>query len=262
MPNKALGSTLIFLAVLIPSVAVLTYSNSGSLIPNPHVEDCNGPINSICIGRVGNKVANFLIQKINTDTVEGTIYYLYPLAYEGVPKTLLVGEVIGYACDGTLTKLTSINYANQTLIFTKQVNGSIGACPICLSGDTLIDTPEGKISIKELKVGMPVYTVDKYGQKQVAVILNVSRTEVPSTHFMVDLVLGDGRELFASPRHPTADGRIFGNVRIGDIVDHSIVKDVKIVPYGQRYTFDILPSGDTGFYWANGILVGSTLKNS
>jgi hypothetical protein len=25
-------------------------------------------------------------------------------------------------------------------------------------------------------------------------------------------------------------------------------------------TFDILPAGSTGTYWANGILVGSTLK--
>src|SRR5438552_15960889 len=244
MLNKGLGSSLIFLIVLIPSVAILAYANSGSLIPNPHV-DCNGGINSICVGRVGDKIANFLIQKINSDTVEGTIYYLYPLAYEGVPKTLLVGEEIGYGCDGTLTKLTNIDYKNQTVTFTKEVNGPTGACPICLYGESLIDTPEGKINIKELKVGMPVFTVDKFGQKQVSVILKVSRTEVSTSHFMVDIVLKDGRELFASPGHPTSDRRIFGNIRIGDIVDHSMVKSVKIVPYSQRYTYDILPYGDT-----------------
>jgi len=32
------------------------------------------------------------------------------------------------------------------------------------------------------------------------------------------------------------------------------------VRYQETATFDILPSSSTGFYWANGILLGSTLK--
>ena len=46
---------------------------------------------------------------------------------------------------------------------------------------------------------------------------------------------------------------------IWDPLDHSIVKTAELVPYGQAYTYDLLPSGVTGFYWANGILLGSTI---
>ena len=77
---------------------------------------------------------------------------------------------------------------------------------------------------------------------------------------MVHLVLDNGRELFASLGHPTTDGRVFGDVKSGDVIDNSYVKSVELVLYGDGYTYDILPSGDTGFYWANEILVGSTLK--
>jgi len=50
-----------------------------------------------------------------------------------------------------------------------------------------------------------------------------------------------------------------GQLKTGDLLDNSIVVVAESVPYGQPYTYDLLPSGDTGFYWANGILVGSTL---
>jgi hypothetical protein len=32
------------------------------------------------------------------------------------------------------------------------------------------------------------------------------------------------------------------------------------VPYEGSATYDLLPSGDTGLYWADGILLGSTLN--
>jgi hypothetical protein len=34
------------------------------------------------------------------------------------------------------------------------------------------------------------------------------------------------------------------------------------LPYAGTTTYDLRPSGDTGFYWANGILIGSTLTRS
>jgi hypothetical protein len=76
---------------------------------------------------------------------------------------------------------------------------------------------------------------------------------------MVHVTLSDGRELWASPGHPTADGRSIGELEIGDKLDGSPVTHLERVPYGGVSTFDILPAGDTGFYWANGILMGSTL---
>jgi hypothetical protein len=33
------------------------------------------------------------------------------------------------------------------------------------------------------------------------------------------------------------------------------------LPYRGGATYDLLSSGDTGFYWANGILMGSSLKD-
>ena len=107
---------------------------------------------------------------------------------------------------------------------------------------------------------MLVVTSDRLGYRQPAIILKIGKARVPPTHKMVHLVLDDGRELFASQGHPTADGRIFGDVKSGDVIGNSYVKSIELVPYGDGYTYDILPSGDTGFYWANKILVGSTLK--
>ncbi len=143
-----------------------------------------------------------------------------------------------------------------------EVIGMWNPCPmcICLSGDTLIDTPNGPMNIKKLKDGMSVWTLDNLGHKQPAIILKTGKTLVPSMHMMIHIVLDDGRELFASARHPTADGRLLGDLTKGDILDNSHVKSMEHVPYNETYTYDILPSGSTGFYWANGILVGSTLK--
>jgi hypothetical protein len=72
-------------------------------------------------------------------------------------------------------------------------------------------------------------------------------------------VLGDGRELFASPGHPLADGRLLGSITPGDVVDGGVVLRAGRVPYGSGTTFDLLPSGPTGVYWADGIPLASTL---
>lgn len=61
------------------------------------------------------------------------------------------------------------------------------------------------------------------------------KTPVLSKHKMVDLV-------------------------VSDIYDGSTVVSVGRVQYDDEYTYDLLPSDKTGFYWANGILLGSTLS--
>jgi hypothetical protein len=77
---------------------------------------------------------------------------------------------------------------------------------------------------------------------------------------MVHIVLEDARELFVSPGHQTADGRLVHELAVGDSLDDSKIQSVEFVPYDGTHTYDILPSGPTGFYWANGILIKSTLK--
>ena len=75
---------------------------------------------------------------------------------------------------------------------------------------------------------------------------------------IIRIVLSDGRSVSASPGHPTPDGRAIGDLKVGDMLDSAIVVSVTSVPY-SGFTLDILPDGGTGLYWANGILLKSTL---
>ena len=133
-------------------------------------------------------------------------------------------------------------------------------CPICLAAGTLIDTPRGAVSVEELRVGDQVWTRNEAGERVPAVILKAGSVRVPVTHQVVHVILSDGRELWASPGHPTADGRRLADLKSGDILDGARVILIERVRYQGTATFDILPSGGTGFYWADGILLGSTLK--
>lgn len=140
-----------------------------------------------------------------------------------------------------------------------KANAANRICPICLAGNTLIDTPSGSMSVKDLQIGMPIWTIDKAGHRVSGVVQKTSRVPVLSTHQMVHLVLDDGRELFVSPGHPTIDERNVGDLAPGDLYNGTSVVNTERVPYGEGATYDILPSGETGFYWANGILLDSTL---
>ena len=106
---------------------------------------------------------------------------------------------------------------------------------------------------------MSVWTVNKSGERVAGVVIITSRTPVASNHHMVELVLDDGRKLLVSPGHPTVDGRRVGDLASNDLYDGASIVTRERIPYGKNATYDILPSGDTGFYWANGILLGSTL---
>ena len=212
--------------------------------------------------KVGEQEGSFLIQKINSTSVDGLWYQAYPVARgEGEPRTLRVGDDIGYACEGISEKLISINFSNQTVTFDKVTGVSpIGGCPICLAGSTRIDTPTGSVLVKDLQIGMLVWTTDKTGQRVSGIITKTSKVPVPLTHQMVHLVLNDGRELCVSPGHPTIDKRTISDLLPGDLYAGALVINTERILYDERETYDILPSGETGFYWANGILIGSTLR--
>lgn len=134
------------------------------------------------------------------------------------------------------------------------------ACPICLAAQTRIDTPRGSVAVQNLRPGDIVWTVNRAGERVAVPVLEVAQAPVLPGHRVVHLVLDDGREVLVSPGHPTADGGRVGDLKIGDFLDGARLVDLEYVPYEQSATYDLLPSGDTGLYWANGILLGNTLR--
>lgn len=130
---------------------------------------------------------------------------------------------------------------------------------LCLSIHTQIDTPRGQIPVEQVTVGMSVWTMNQTGERIVAPILKIAKTPVPNTHQVVNLVLADGRAVHVSPSHPTADGTLVSYLRLGDTLDGSPITALTYIPYTHNYTYDILPQGPTGVFFANGILMGSTL---
>ncbi|GEM_PF-687409 len=154
-----------------------------------------------------------------------------------------------------------VRYPDTTpLKYYCQLKGYMRACPICLAKNTLIDTPQGAVAVQDVWVGETVWTTDKSGVRVPGVVVEVSKTPVPPTHIMVNLLLDNGHALLASPGHPTVDGRTVGELVAGDVYNGARVVRASRVSYSDGYTYDILPSGNTGFYFANGILLGSTLR--
>ena len=139
---------------------------------------------------------------------------------------------------------------------------SFPTCPICLAAGTLIDTPRGRVAVENLRIGDPVWTRNAAGERVPAEVLKLGSARVPSNHQVIHILLNDRRELWASPGHPSADGQALGGLKVADLLDGAPVILIERVPYEATSTYDLLPSGATGFYWANGILIGSTLARS
>jgi len=142
---------------------------------------------------------------------------------------------------------------------TSRKSSGMPPCPICLAAGTLIATPSGAVRVTDLTPGMLVWTEAADGTRIAQPVAMVGSMEVPSGHVMVHLRLADGRELLASPGHLTSDGRPLGSLGRGDALDGSTVTLWELVPYAGARTYDLLPAGPTGTYWANGILLSSTL---
>ena len=157
----------------------------------------------------------------------------------------------GSVITGTIDAQGSIQIQKQ--------ESSFPACPICLAVGTLIDTPRGAVAVERLQIGDPVWTMNGAGERVQVKILNLGHVNAPATHQVIHVILSDGRELYASPGHPTADGQALGDLKVGDLLDGAQVIRWERLPYAGSATYDLLPSGDTGLYWANGILIGSTL---
>ncbi len=190
----------------------------------------------IIIFREHNKL-NFAI----TLTASGDIYNF----------ELREGENQGERIEGTITTAGKIAVTKRET--------SINTCPICLSVGTLVDTPNGLIPVEQLYVGMPIWTTDEVGNRIISSVIDTTKTQVPMPFLLTRITLEDGRSVAASPGHPAADGRVLAYYRVGDVLDGARIVSVESITYADSATYDILPSGPTGLYWANGILLGSTL---
>ncbi len=163
--------------------------------------------------------------------------------------------------DGEQGSVITATIDGNGAIEVQNQESTVPTCPICLAAGTLIDTPRGAVAVEDLRKGDPVWTMNEAGQRVAATILRTSLVPVPVSHRIIHVILSDGRELWASPGHPTADGRQLGNLKTGELLDGAQVIRVERLPYRGTATYDLLPSGGTGFYWANGILMGSTLAH-
>ena len=146
----------------------------------------------------------------------------------------------------------------RVTVTTRQQSGPPN-CPICLALGTRIATPNGEVAVQDLRVGDVVWTTDLAGARRAAPLVEIGNTPVPATHQVVRLALADGHTVLVSPGHPTVDGRRVGDLAAGETLDGARIVSVERVAYTGGATYDILPAGSTGGYWANGVLLGSTL---
>lgn len=130
----------------------------------------------------------------------------------------------------------------------------------CLPPDTLIDTPSGPIAIRELELGAEVWTRDRTGIRVAAPVIATASPRVEGRHQLVKIVLADGRTVTASPGHPMVGGRLAGQFEVGQPYDGSEIREVEVEPFTGSHTYDLLPSGATGIYWADGVPMESTLR--
>jgi hypothetical protein len=139
--------------------------------------------------------------------------------------------------------------------------------PICLAADTKIATTSGDVAVRDLTPSMRVWTLNARGERVAAALITMSHVPAPVGHVMTHVVFADGRELSASPGHPTCAGAVsskptatMAELREGQRYDRAAITKAEQVPYTEKETYDLLPAGDTGCYWANGVLLGSTLR--
>ncbi len=134
-------------------------------------------------------------------------------------------------------------------------------CPRCLPEDTLIDTPEGQRSVTELKRGDLIWTLDLNGRRVVGQVEYAGSTPIVAGHTLVQITLADGRVVRASAGHPDAGGNRIDALATGMEMSDSTIVSVETLVYEGERTHDVLPSGPTGIYWADGVKVQSSFAS-
>jgi hypothetical protein len=166
-------------------------------------------------------------------------------------------QTLACSCTGTLCSdsdpQTACGSTDPTTGLVRCVGGNKCAAP-----DTPIATPAGNHAIADLRPGDLVYSEHDGALVAVPLVRVVRRPA--AGHFVVHVVTARGAVLDISGPHPTADGRKFADLKIGDALDGDPIVVSDVVPYPHAFTYDILPASSTGTYLASGLLIGSTLR--
>lgn len=179
---------------------------------------------------------------------------------QGGPYAFSVLQTNGPADAGPPTLVEGTISPTGEVTIERKVPGEHPICPVCLAAGVRISTPGGPVRVEDIRRGMPVWTTDGHGRRLRAVVLLTGHMAAPPGHEVVRIVLADGRSVLSSPQHPTADGRLVGTLRPGDTLDGGAIVSVFRVAYSGGATYDLLPSGPTRTYFADGILLGSTIE--
>jgi hypothetical protein len=161
----------------------------------------------------------------------------------------------GYAA-GTSFPIFGGQVTQIHLLLVRNISGGI-----CLAATDRIATPTGSVPVTQIIPGMIVWTRDASGWRVAAPVIAVIHRQALLGQHMLRLTLSDGRVVEASPDHPTLTGRRVGDLTPGDPLDGSRVTTIEERPYAGA-TWDLLPAGSTGTYWANGVLLASTLRSA
>jgi len=134
----------------------------------------------------------------------------------------------------------------------------VGCQRKCLPATALIATPRGDREIATLAIGELVWTTTAGGVRIAAPIEALRSLPIEGLHELVVVTLDDGRRIRASAGHPTASAERLDALQPGDRVDGARVTDIAREPYLGAATWDLRPAGGTT-YWADGVLLGTTL---
>lgn len=200
-----------------------------------------------------------------TDAQKLAIYHVWKVALsipfdpvgDGRYRFDYLAAPVGGGAQGLRT--AGIVNADGSMVIEQQAAAGEPICPICLARGTRIDTPNGPVAVQDLRLGDPIWTLDVDGRRVAGTVIALGSTTAPANHRVIRLTLADGRSVTASPGHPLADGRTFGSLALGDLVDGSPITDLVSLPYSGGETFDLVASGATGIYLSDGIALGSTL---
>jgi hypothetical protein len=201
-----------------------------------------------------------------TDAQKVAIYHVWKVALsiplDPVGESRYRFEYTAQPVGGAATGTRTAGLIDQTGAITIEQQSPAGEpnCPICLSLGTRIATPRGPIAVEQLRIGDPIWTLDADGRPVAGTVIALGSTQAPADHHVLRLGLADGRSVTASPGHPLLDGRLLGDLHVGDVVDGSRITSLDLLPYSSGETFDLVASGPTGAYLAGGIALGTTLR--